>query len=272
MPADPEGYLRFLAGRDGTPDLDRRTLAGREAFFASLAERPLRSTACIDRDGYLRNLDRRSPEAGLDERTLWLLATAQANQGERFGVGLAEVYGRITPASDPVQLHVTLQEVYHTRILADVVALFDLPVSRRPPDLITRAVTHLLVRTPEGWQLPLVGAAEMAGCVLFRVLRDRGVALLGDEPAVAQRIRRLYDEILGDELGHVGLIASRLGLRGRAVMRRLYRLLAVPLAARIPAMVPLVGRPLLRRTVAAPFRADVMAAELPGLAYVAANP
>jgi hypothetical protein len=157
------GYLRFLAERDGTLDFGRRTLSRRETFFAALDAAPLRSTTPIDRAAYLRNLDRRRPEPGLEPRLLWLLATARANQAERFGVGLGELYGRITPESEPVRLHVTLQEIYHTRILADVVALFGVPVSRRPPGLATRALTHLMVRTPEGWQLPLVGAGEMVG-------------------------------------------------------------------------------------------------------------
>jgi hypothetical protein len=49
--------------------------------------------------------------------------------------------------------------------------------------------------------------------VLFRALRDKGVELFADEPAVAERIRLLYNEIL---------IAVRLGERVRAGMRRLY--------------------------------------------------
>jgi hypothetical protein len=272
MRAGDEGYLRFLVERDGTPDFARRTLSRRETFFAALDAAPLRSTTPIDRSAYLRNLDRRRPEPGLEPRLLWLVATARANQAERFGVGLGELYGRVTPESDPVRLHVTLQEIYHTRILADVVALFGLPVSRRPPGLATRALTHLMVRTPEGWQLPLIGAGEMVGCLAFRALRDRGVALFAHEPAVKERIRCLFDEILGDELGHVGSIAALLDGRGRAIMRGLYRLLAVPLARQMPGLEPLVGRRELRRLFRGAFRPDEMAAELPGLAYVAAIP
>jgi len=269
---DEDGYLRFLRERDGEPDFPRHTLSRREEFFAALAATPVRSAIRVDGAAYLRNLDRRRPAPGLDGRVLWLLAAACANQAERFGVGLAEVYGRITPGSEPVRLHVTLQEIYHTRVLADVVAIFGLPVSSRPPDLATRAITHLMVRTPERWQLPLVGAGEMVGCIVFRMLRDRGRELFAAEPLVAARIGRLLDEILGDELGHVGLIASRLGPRGRALMRGLYRVLALPLARRMPAMTRLFGRRALRLAFSGPFRADAMAAELPGLAYVAAHP
>jgi hypothetical protein len=264
------GYLDFLVARDGTPDFLRRTLSRREAFFDRLARDPVRSRIRIDRETYLRNLARRRPERGLDDRMLWLLATAKANQAERFGVGLAELYGRVTGESDPVQVHVQLQEVYHTRILADVVGIFGLPVHARPPALVARIIVKLLVTMPEEWGLPLAGCAEMAGCILFRMLRARGVALFADEPAVARRIRVLYDEILADEIGHVGYIAARLGPAGRGLMRGLYRVLAVRLAGQLPELVALCGRAELARRFRAPFRLGNMAAELPGLAYAAA--
>src|SRR5262249_47250355 len=161
----------------------RHTLSGREAFFDCLArDRPV-ARYNPDRETFARNLARRRPEPGLDERMLWLLATAKANQAERFGVGLAELYGKVDPG-DPI----ALQEPYHPRILADVVETFGLEVLPRPPRLVARALVKVLVATPERWNLPLAGAGEMAGCVIFRALRDRGVSLFADEPAVAARI------------------------------------------------------------------------------------
>ena len=263
------GYHAFLLARDGEADLLRHTLSRREAFFARLAREPVRSRLPLDRATFLRNLARRRPEPGLDDRMLWLLATAKANQAERFGVGLAELYGKLDP-DDPVRVRIALQEHYHTRLLADAVALFGLPVHARPPALAARAIVKLLVATPDRWNLPLAGFAEMAGCVLFRALRDRGLALFADEPAVAARIGLLYDEILGDEIGHVGYIASVLGPRGRSVMRGLYRLLGRRLATQLPELVALFGRRELVRRFAAEFRLDEMAAALPGRAYAAA--
>src|SRR5208283_4779532 len=240
----------------------------REAFFDDLARRPVRSSAPMDHASYFRNMARRRIEPGLEPRMLWILATAKANQAERFGVGLAELLGRVN-ADDPARVHVTLQETYHTRMLADVVAMFGLPVSARPPRAFVRLMIHVMVSAPERWTLPLVGASEMVGCVFFRALRDKGVELFADEPAVAGRIRLLYNEILADEIGHVGFIAARLGERGRVGMRRLYARMAPVFALQSGEMVALFGREELARRLSA-FHLAEMAAELPTLAFAAA--
>lgn len=267
-----DGYRRFLAERDGEPSLARHTLARRELLFEELERHPVRSRVAIDRDRFLTNLTRRRLEPGLDERMLWLLATAKANQAERFAVGLAEILGTIdADEEDPIRLHVQLQETYHTRILADVVAMFGLPVRMRPPAPHVRLMIRFLVTVPEAWGRPVAGFAEMAGCVLFRLLRDRGVELFADEPEVAQRIRLLYDQILADEIGHVGYIAAASGSRGRALMRGLYVRFGVRLAGGMPELRALFGREELARRFAEPFDLEALAAEVPGLTCVAAT-
>src|SRR6516165_9597186 len=149
-----DGYLAFLIARDGEPDVLRHTLSRREAFLDRLTWDPLRSRLRFDRDGFARNLARRRPERGLDERMLWLLATARANQAERFGVGLGELYGLVDPG-DPLRVRIGLQEHYHTRLLADVLGMFDLPVRMHPPPVMARAVIWVLVDIPERWSQPL---------------------------------------------------------------------------------------------------------------------
>ena len=266
------GYRRFLEQRDGRPDVYGDTLSEREVFLAELAHAPVRSRRTFDRKTFLANLARRRPEPGLDERMVWLLATAKANQAERFGVELSKLYG-LAPDEDDTeteQLHVLLQETYHTRTLADVVAIFGLPVPRRPPSASTRFFIKLMVFNPlpEAFVLPIVGMSEMLGCVMFRLLRDRGVALFADEPEVAERIRVLYDEILADEICHVGLVEARLGRFGRAVTRGLFRLLGPFLpAAMAPEYVVAVGRRRMREALRERFDQAALAREFPKKAY-----
>lgn len=269
MTAGERRYLAHLERRDGVADLESHRLGRRERLFQELAAHPVRSARVVDAEAFRRNLRQHRPEPGLDAQVLWLLATAKANQAERFAVSLAEIYGLLDP-DDPVRLHVSLQELYHTRLLAEVVALFGLPVRPRPPARATRLFIRVLLALPERWQLPLTGAAEMAGCVLFSALRDRGVLLAADEPPVAARIRLLYDQILVDEIGHVGYVALRLGRAGRAAMRGLYRALAPSLAGTMPELSRLFGTGL-RRQLRAEFRLDHLMRGLPDV-YAAATP
>jgi hypothetical protein len=246
-----------------------RRLSKREALFDRMARHPVRSLVPIDRAAYFRNMARRRPEPGLDPRMLWILATAKTNRAERFGVGLSELLGRVNTDSDPARVHILLQETYHTRILAEVVALFGLPVHARPPGPFWRMLIRLMISAPEAWSRPLTGASEMAGCVLFRALRDKGIELFADEPAVAERIRLLYNEILADEIGHVGFIVARLSERGRARMRRLYRRMNTTFARQSAEVVALLGRQEMATRLST-FQLAQAAAELPDLAFAAA--
>jgi hypothetical protein len=224
----------------------------------------------FDREVFLRNMARTQPEPGLDERMLWLLATAKANQSERFGVELAKLYGRTPTEDDPEGIHVILQETYHTRTLADVVAIFGLPVPHRPPARMTRLLIHLMVFNPlpKRFVLPLVGLSERLGCTMFRLLRDRGMALFADEPEVAQRIRLLYDEILADEICHVGLVEARSGRIGRAVTRALHRWLGARLPASMaPEYAALVGHDQIAQAARVDFDQRSAACEFPSTAY-----
>ncbi len=128
---------------------------------------------------------------------------------------------------------------------------------------------RFMVSAPERWSLPLVGASEMAGCMLFRAMRDKGVELFAEEAAVAERIRLLYDEIRADEIGHVGFIAARMGEHGRSGIRRLYARLAPTFASQSTGVVALFGRAEVARRFFA-FHLAEAAADLPSLAFAAA--
>ncbi len=78
------------------------------------------------------------------------------------------------------------------------------------------------VCTPDRLNFTFVGAAEMAGRIIFDQLRRVGRQLFADEPAVAGRIELLYSEILTDEIGHGGYCATRCSSAERAIMRRVY--------------------------------------------------
>lgn len=266
-------YRAFLIRTDGAADPVRFQLAERERFFAEFeASRP-QARFIADRKVFLRNMRATHPDAGLDRRMLWLLATAKLNQSERFGVGLGEVYGKEQDKfeTEPERLYVQLQEHYHSRILAEVISMFDLPFPTIPPRFALRATIRLFVALPHEWTLPLVGASEVVGCILFRALRDEGVRLFADEPEVADRIARLYGEILADEVGHVGFIAAKLSPRWRAITQFLAREVAWrSIVGSVPELVLLFGRAELRCLLRQRFDVEHEVERFGGRAYAAA--
>jgi hypothetical protein len=268
-----KGYRDYLTQRDGEADLLNRRLASREEYFAALERDPVRSVRPIDRDVFARNLNRRRPESGLDRDMLFLLATAKLNQAERFGVGLGETYG-LNSGEDrpPERVYMELEEHYHTRLLAYVLDMFGLPFRVVAPPLIMRQFVKINVFLPERLGFAFVGAAEMAGCVMFDELRRVGVELFANEPDVAARIEQLYSEILTDEIGHVGYCAARCTSAERAMMRRLYPMIGRMLAWQTAEISELTNPKQLRARLARPFDVEELAAGLPNQTFLAAHP
>jgi len=268
-----EGYRAFLLRRDGDADLLNRSLARRDEFFGGLEADPVRSSHPIDRDVFARNLHRRRPEPGLSREMLFLLATAKLNQAERFGVGLGETYGRNSGQDTlPERVYMELEEHYHTRLLAYVLDMFGLPFQVVPPPLVMRQFVKINVFLPERIGFGFVGAAEMAGCVMFDELRRVGVELFAGEPGVAARIERLYSEILTDEVGHVGYCAARCTSAERAVMRWLYPRFGRLFARQTAEISMLIDPTRLHTRLDEPFNVERLTAGLPNETFLAAHP
>jgi hypothetical protein len=268
-----EGYRDYLTRRDGDADLLHRRLASREEFFAWLEADPVRSTRHNDRAVFMRNLRRRRPEPGVDRQTLFLLATAKLNQAERFGVDLGDTYGRIGGEDEPPErVYLALEEHYHTRLLAYVLDMFGLPFQVVVPPLVMRQFVKINVFLPERLGFAFVGAAEMAGCIMFDELRRVGVELFADEPDVAARIERLYSEILTDEVGHVGYCAARCTAPERAIMRWLYPRFGRLFARQTAEISLLVDGEKLRARLDQPFDVEQLTAGLSNETFLAAHP
>jgi hypothetical protein len=268
-----EGYRDFLTRRDGDADLLHRRLSSREKFFSALETDPIHSSYPIDRNMFLRNLRRRRPEPDVDPKMLFLLATAKLNQAERFGVDLGDTYGRIGGEDQaPERIYLALEEHYHTRLLAYVLDMFGLPFQVVVPPLVMRQFVKMEVFLPERFGFPFVGAAEMAGCIMFDELRRIGVELFADEPDVAARIHSLYTEILTDEIGHVGYCAARCNRPERALMRWLYPYFGRLVARQTVEVSLLTDREKLRARLGRPFDVDELTIGMAGETFMAAHP
>ncbi len=205
-----EDFIVFALQRDGEPDVRRRTLAHREAFFRALAERPVPhwDGEPIDAEAFAALHRGARPLRDAPPLLAWLVRVARANEGEGWGVnylldrggfdGLGGRSGRLEPRD-----FADLEEVYHTRIMREVVRLFGVDYELRTPPWVVRQSVKLMAHLPRRASYMLLLAGELMGTVAFAHMAREGERLLADHPAICARVRELLDEILIDEVGHV---------------------------------------------------------------------
>lgn len=247
-------YLAYLRDRDGIPDLAHQRFDVREQFFAQVDAMPVLWTGAlpIDPTVFERNAARSSPEPGLDEATLWALATAKTNRAERFGVEHELATHGVPPGaeSDP-HVYVQVEEFYHTRILVDALATLGLRLPMADPGPITKVLIRAMVQLPAALSDVLVFCGEIVGVALFSLLLERARTLFASQPRVMARIEQLFSQILVDEVGHVHFVRSRLSPLQLAVARPLLPLVALGALFDNPDFVRLFGlRAVLARAVA----------------------
>lgn len=220
-----EAFLGFVAGRDGAPDLARRTLAKREAWFEELSRQPVPAWEGERIDpvafGAWHRGDRPLREAS--PLAVWLVLVARANEGEGWGVDYLLDRGGFQGLGRGGVLRprdfADLEETYHTRILRSIVRLFGLDFELRLPPVPVRRSVKFMAYAPERLSFSLLGAGELMGTVAFLDLARRGERLLASHPAVATRVRDLFDEILIDEIGHVTYLLGTMNRVQLALVR-----------------------------------------------------
>jgi len=222
-------YLSYLHARDGVPDVRTNTFDVRERFFAEIDASPMRwvGPPPVDQQLFDRNHERRTPEKGLDEVTLWALATAKTNRAERYGVEYAvEHSARPTnPAADH-HTYIEIEEFYHTRILKDALGTIGLKMQVGRPTWAARMLVRAMVRLPNELANVAVLCGEIVGVALFGLLLEKARVLFAAQPAALARIEALFGQIMVDEVGHVHFVRSTLGPQRLAWGRRILPLVA----------------------------------------------
>ena len=235
-------YLGYLRRRDGAIDYQGRTLSRREERKKRFQASPARWQGPVDAAAFHRNHAAKRPEPRLDPLMLWLLATAKANRGERYGVEAGYRAGYSGRSSDPCEAYVETEEFYHSQILADVVRDFGIEMQFLPPGTTSRLAINSMVHLPSVLSVPVILCAEAAGCAAFQMLLDKGVELTASQPAVQARVRELFGEILTDEIGHVVYCRARMGALGLSASRVMMRGIVEALISDIPEFLQLFPR------------------------------
>ncbi len=222
-----DDFIAFALARDGDPDVRRRTLTRREAFFAALAGQPTPSWdgPPIDAAEFARGHRGSRSLAEAPPLLAWLVKVARANEGEGWGVeylldrggfdGLGSG-GRLQPRD-----FADLEETYHTRLMRAVVRLFGVDYELRTPPRVVQQSVKLMARLPRQASYMLLLAGELMGTVAFAHMARQGETLLAAHPGVGERVRALLDEILVDEVGHVTFLLGSMRGWQLAVIQRL---------------------------------------------------
>lgn len=253
-------YLSYLQKRDGLPDMKTQRFDLREKFFAEIDANPNRwvGPPPVDQQVFDRNHARKSPEPGLDEVTLWALATAKTNRAERYGVEYSIVFkGHAHDAAINPHAYIQVEEFYHTRILKDALATIGVRMDVGEPGLTARAMVKAMVRLPEPYANVVVLCGEIFGVVVFSLLLEKARVLFANQPQVLERIEGLFGQIMVDEVGHVHFVRSGLSPQRLAWARRILPLVAWGALEDLPELVHLFGRDEIMRRVKS---ADVDAA------------
>lgn len=209
-----ESYMKHLRHRNGEMDMRNRRFSIREKYFQDVEANPVRryGPPVVDQVVFERNEKKHDIEPGLDEATLWALATAKSNILERDGVEY--FFSNFDPAKhdpkDPFN-YIAVEEFYHTRTLKDALEVLGLEMHLLPPHPTARIMNRIMVNFPKPFTNTFILCAELVGAAAFRLLRDKADELFDDQPESLKRIDDLFQQILVDEVGHVHYVRSRLG-------------------------------------------------------------
>lgn len=229
-------YRQFLADRDGTLDLENRTLSRREERMAHYASTGIAPRA-LDRplfDAQYKRFDRRVETS---QEMLLLLTLVKANAAEAYGVNAIfdKVYRRVVKKEDDLEVLLLIEEGYHTRILLSAAKLYDVEITQ--PFLPTAALRTLIGALgimPESVSRPLSLAGEVLGTLTFLKLLEVAGRVLKHDPELRDQVEERIVEVLVDEIGHISFNRTCLGAAGLACASKLLPIVATMLGDTMP--------------------------------------
>ncbi len=238
-------YLAHLRARDGVPDRVNHTFSVREHFFRDVEARPVRweGTPPVSQADFDRHHTAYDPSARPSDATLWALAVAKVNRGEKYGVEYAHANGGTGQArgDDPLEF-IEIEEFYHTRILQDALDVIGITMDVQPPPLAQRTLIQSMVRLPKALSNILVLDGEVVGVGVFELLLQKARELFAAQPRALARIEELFAQIMVDEVGHVHYVRSLLDGPRIAIAKRLLPMVARGVVDGVPELYELFGR------------------------------
>ena len=206
-------YRDFLASRDGTVDIARRTLSRREESMQRYLA-PTANSRAMDRSLFDEQYAHYDPRRKMSREMLLLLALVKINAAEAYGVErmLHPLMARVLRESDDLELILTIEEDYHTKILLSASSLYGMTVTGPyRPRASLRALIGAIATVSHTMSRPVVLVAELLGTIYFLDLLRVAREVLRDLPVVRDAVEERLTDVLIDEIGHVSFNRLRLG-------------------------------------------------------------
>jgi len=124
---------------------------------------------------------------------------------------------------DKVQLVLSNEETYHTRILLGATQHFGVesPKEAWRPPLLLKVLIGSLAYSPKAIFHPILLGSEIGGIFAFNWLLQAVGRVFKDQPELRESLERRLIEILIDEVGHVAFNRMAVGPTGISVARKL---------------------------------------------------
>lgn len=226
--ANFEEYWARLLERSGELLEAERDLTKKKARLAYYRENPVRSRKPLpDPGAFHRNSARLTDDPASVEPKALLLANifrfayhewSAVSEGWTSTVPLARartVVERIT------RLH-CCEEICHGRLFLEMMRTFHLEGLEWPSvDPATARAYRVIPRLPEALLSQAALISELLGVVFYRHVDSLFDDLLQGEPEARDRVRALLDDIMADEIAHIGLRRNFIGPLGLKLTPRL---------------------------------------------------
>jgi hypothetical protein len=207
-------YAEFLAARDGTPDLEGRTLSRREEAIQRFLSPKIYYQGPMDAALFAEQYQRFDPRRSTPEALLLLLTFLKINASEAYGVeeilvnrqatGLSKRQEATGLSTAGIEIFTVLEEFYHTRILCSAGRHFGISTALPfKPSVPLQALVSAIVKLPALFTVPLTLDAEILGVIAFQRLLPVIGRVFRDNPALRDALEERVIEVLVDEIGHI---------------------------------------------------------------------
>jgi hypothetical protein len=142
---------------------------------------------------------------------------------------------RVRADSDDLELVVTIEEDYHTKILLSASALYGMTITAPyRPRASLRALMGAIASVSHTLSRPIILVAELLGTIYFLDLLRVAREVLRDLPIVRDAVEERLIEVIIDEVGHVSYNRLCLGSLGLAQAKMLCPIVAAGLGDVVP--------------------------------------